>query len=97
MENKNLVNLNIIKNIIKNKGLDEYVKQVGYSQNKNKKYYVILKNNKIVHFGSKINEDFLIHQDVNRQDNFKKRFYKLFTKNKNNPESGLFWSYQVLW
>jgi len=26
MENKNLVNLNIIKNIIKNKGLDEYVK-----------------------------------------------------------------------
>jgi len=26
MENKNLVNLNIIKNVIKNKGLDEYVK-----------------------------------------------------------------------
>ena len=97
MENKNLVNLNIIKNIIKNKGLDEYVKQVGYSQNKDKKYYVILKNNKIVHFGNDKYQDFLIHQDVKRQDNFKKRFYKLFNKNKNNPESSLFWSYQVLW
>jgi len=52
MENKNLVNLNIIKNVIYNKGLDEYIKQVGYSNNKNKKYYVILKNGKIVHFGN---------------------------------------------
>lgn len=52
MDNKNLVNLNIIKNIINNKGLDKYIKQVGYSSNKDKKYYVILKNNKIIHFGN---------------------------------------------
>lgn len=95
--NNNLVDLKIIKNIIKNKGLDEYIKQVGYSNNKDKKYYVILKNNKIVHFGSKSYEDFIIHQDKKRQINFQKRFQKLFNKNKNNPESSLFWSYQVLW
>jgi hypothetical protein len=53
MNNYNFVNLNIIKNIIKNKGLDKYIKQIGYSNNKDSKYYVILNNNKIVNFGSK--------------------------------------------
>lgn len=95
--NKNLVDLNIIKNIIYNKNLDQYIKQVGYSSNKNKKYYVILKNNKIISFGSKIYQDFLTHQDPIRQQNFKKRFFKLFNKNKNNIESPLYWSYNILW
>ena len=95
--NKNLVDLKIIKNIIYNKGFDEYIKQVGYSSDKNKKYYVILKNGKVVNFGSRSHEDYLIHHDKERQINFKKRFYKLYHKNKNNPESPLFWSYNILW
>lgn len=95
--NKNLVKLNIIKNIIINKGLDKYIKQVGYSNNKDKKYYVILKNGKIIHYGNINYQDYLIHQDDKRRDNFKKRFYKQYIKIKDNIESPLYWSYNILW
>ena len=95
--NKNLVDLNIIKNIIQNKGLDKYIKQIGYSNNKNKKYYVILKNGKIIDYGNINYQDYIIHQDDKRRDNFKKRFHKLYMKNKDNIESPLFWSYNILW
>ena len=95
--NKNLVELNIIKNIIKNKGLDKYIKQIGYSNIKDKKYYVILKNEKIIHYGNINYQDYLIHQDDKRRDNFKKRFYKQYIKIKDNIESPLFWSYNILW
>jgi len=39
--------------------------EIGYSQRKNKKYYVKI-NNKIIHFGDKQYEDFLIHNDKQR-------------------------------
>jgi hypothetical protein len=39
---------------------------VGYSSDKNKKYYVILKNGKVVNFGSRSHEDYLIHHDKER-------------------------------
>lgn len=95
--NKNLVELNIIKNIIQNKGLDKYIKQLGYSNNKDKKYYIILKNGKIIHYGNINYQDYLIHQDDKRRDNFKKRFYKQYMKIKDNIESPLYWSYNILW
>lgn len=95
--NKNLVELNIIKNIIINKGLDKHIKQIGYSNIKDKKYYVILKNEKIIHYGNINYQDYLIHQDDKRRDNFKKRFYKQYIKIKDNIESPLYWSYNILW
>ena len=39
----------------------------------------------------------LDHNDKKRQESFKKRFGKLFEKNKNNPKSGIFWSMRFLW
>ena len=52
MLKKKLIDIEILKNIIKNKGLWDKIKSVGYSNRKNKKYYVILKNDKVIHFGS---------------------------------------------
>jgi hypothetical protein len=50
--NKNLISLDIIKNIIKNNGLNKYIIDLGYSKVKNKKYYVKTIDNKIINFGS---------------------------------------------
>ena len=66
-------------------------------RNKDKKYYVILKNGKIIHYGNINYQDYLIHQDDKRRDNFKKRFYKQYIKIKDNIESPLYWSYNILW
>jgi hypothetical protein len=59
--NKNLVNLELLKNIVKKKGLNKYIKDINYSKVKNKKYYVITIDNKKVNFGSLDYEDYLIH------------------------------------
>jgi hypothetical protein len=39
----------------------------------------------------------LNHNDKKRQDAFKKRFNKLYEKNKENPKSAIYWSWTYLW
>lgn len=96
--NKNLISLNELYNVIKKKDLDKFISSYGYSKRRGKKYFVILKfTNKPVHFGAINYEDFLIHKDVLRQDKFKKRFKSLYLKNKDNVNSPIFWSYNLLW
>lgn len=93
--NKNLIPLNELYNIIKKKKL--YVSAYGYSSRKNKKYYIVNKDGNKIHFGSLDYEDFLIHKDPIRQDKYKKRFKSLYIKNKDNINSPLYWSYNLLW
>ena len=65
-----------------------------YSDRKNKKYYVVYRGNKI-HFGDSRYEDFLIHKDKNRRNNYRKRSGARSTINdKTSPD---YWSYHLLW
>lgn len=93
--NNNLVSLNKLMEIAKEKGIDKYIKKIGFSNRKYKKYYVITIDNKKVDFGDIRYEDYLIHNDINRLKLFRARFNKLFKKsNYNQP---LYYSYQLLW
>lgn len=96
-KNKNLVSLNKLYDVARSKNIDKYIKKLDYSDKPDKKYYVINTNNKKIHFGSSEYEDYLIHNDKIRRDNFRSRFKKLFEKNKNNIDSGIYWSYLLLW
>jgi hypothetical protein len=49
--NSNLVSINKLKQVAKQKGIYKYIKEIGYSKVKNKKYYVITIDNKKVNFG----------------------------------------------
>jgi hypothetical protein len=96
-KNKNLVSLNKIWDVAKSKNIDKYIKKLDYSDKPDKKYYIINTNNKKIYFGSADHQDYLIHNSNIRRDNFRSRFNKLFEKNKNNIDSGIFWSYLLLW
>ena len=70
MEN-NLVSLDRLKKLIKEKGLNKYIKEIGYSKVKDKKYYVITIDNKKVNFGSLKYQDYLTHHDEERRKRFR--------------------------
>ena len=76
-------------------------KDLEYSNNKNKKYMVTLKNGNKIHFGDSRYEDFLIHGDKNRRDKYRRRASRIRDKNNNltyqNRESPNFWAYNLLW
>lgn len=61
--NKNLVSLDKLYKIIKNNNLDDKITSFGYSKRQFKKYYVILKNNNVIHFGDTRYSDYLLHHD----------------------------------
>lgn len=78
------------------------------SENKKKKYDVILPNGKTISFGSRSNQQYedttpikayshLDHKDEKRKLRFQSRFRKLYEKNKFNIESPIFWSWWYLW
>lgn len=67
------------------------------STRKYKKYVAILPNGKRVHFGDNRYEDFTMHRDLERRKRFRDRFRSLYEKHKNNKESPIFWSWNVLW
>lgn len=77
------------------------------SNKKNKKYDVFNSENKyITSFGDKRYEHYfdllghysnLNHNDETRLKNFRNRFRSKYEANKNNPESALFWSWNLLW
>jgi hypothetical protein len=93
----NLVSLSKLKNIAKDKSIDKYIKEIGYSKVKNKKYYVITIDNKKVNFGDIRYQDNLIHNNKERLNRFRKRFKSLYDLNKNNYNSSIFYSYNLLW
>ena len=70
MEN-NLVSLDRLKKLIKEKGLNKYIKEIGYSKAKNKKYCIITIDNKRGNFGDIRYQDFLQHHDEERRKRFR--------------------------
>ena len=95
--NKNLVPISTLKKIAAQKGLMKYIKEIGYSKAKGKKYYVITIDNKKVNWGYNKMDDFLTHHDPIRQKRFKQRFKSLYDKFKNDYNRAIFWSYNLLW
>ena len=97
MDNNNLISINKLKNIIKQKNLNKYINDVGYSKVKNKKYYVITIDNKKVNFGDMRYQDKNQHNDKKRVEAFKARFNKVYEKFKDDYNKPIFWVYQILW
>jgi len=92
----NLVSLDKLKKIAAKKGLMKYIKEIGYSKAKGKKYYVITIDNKKVNWGYNKMDDFLTHHDPIRQKRFKDRFRSLLLKFKDDYNKPIFWS-QLTW
>ena len=95
--NNNLVSLDKLKSVARQNGLMKYIKKLGYSKVKDKKYYVITIDNKKVNWGHIKMEDYLIHHDEERRKRFKARFRSLYEKNKDNYNKPIFWSYNLTW
>ena len=79
-----------------------YVCLIPYKGKLNKKWTLVIgdKNENIlkkVHFGSADMEDYTIHKDDKRKENFLRRFNKLIQKNKTNPFSPMTLSHMILW
>ena len=96
MEN-NLVSIAKLKTIAKQKNIDKYIKEIGYSKAKNKKYYVITIDNKRINFGDIRYQDKNQHNDKIRVEKFKARFNKLYERFKDDYNKPIFWSYLLLW
>ena len=95
--NNNLVSIDKLKRIARQKGIMKYIKEIGYSKAKDKKYYVKTIDDKKVNFGYIKMADFLIHKDKDRRDRFRARFNKLYEKNKNNYNTPIYYAWNLLW
>ena len=95
--NNNLVSIEKLKKIAKQKGLMKYIKEISYSSLKNKKYFIKTIDDKKVNFGDVRYSDMLTHHDEARRKRFKDRFRSLFEKYKNDYNRPIFWSYLLLW
>ena len=95
--NSNLVSIDKLKRIARQKGLMKYIKEIGYSVAKDKKYFVKTIDNKKVNFGYNKMADYLTHHDKDRRDRFRARFRSVYEKNKNNYNKPIFYAFQLLW
>jgi len=95
--NSNLVSIDKLKRIARQKGLMKYIKEIGYSVAKDKKYYVITIDDKKVNFGDVRYPDMLTHKDKDRRDRFRARFKSVYEKNKNNYNRPIFYAFNLLW
>jgi hypothetical protein len=95
--NSNLVSIDKLKRIARQKGLMKYIKEIGYSKVKDKKYFIKTIDDKKVNFGYNKMADYLTHHDEARRKRFKDRFRSLFEKYKNDYNRPIFWSYLLLW
>ena len=93
----NLVKLDKIKKIAIDKNIDKYILKYGYANDGKNKYYIININGKKIKFGALNYQDYIIHQDDKRRSLFRSRFKKLYEKNKNNINSKIFYSWNILW
>jgi len=87
-------------NLVKSKALKLGAEDLKQSTRKNKKY-MVLYNNKWIHFGAKGMSDFIEHKDKDRRNRYRARASKIKDKNNNFTfklkSSPNFWSYYVLW
>jgi hypothetical protein len=95
--NSNLIPLDKLKNIVKVKGLNKYIKDIGYSKVKDKKYFVITIDDKKVNFSYDKMEDYLIHHNDERRKRFRARFRSLYEKFKDDYNKPIFWSWNLCW
>ena len=91
--NKNLLPIQEVFKKIKSLGLDSYINDLNYGT-RFKKYKVTLKNGKTVQFGDIRYEDYLIHKNNKRRENYRLRHKGDNINDINFPG---FWSYHVLW
>ena len=95
--NSNLISIDKLKRIVRQKGLMKYIKEISYSSLKNKKYFIKTIDDKKVNFGDVRYPDMLTHHDEVRRKRFKDRFRSLYEKYKNDYNRPIFWSYLLLW
>jgi hypothetical protein len=95
--NNNLTSIDTLKRIARNKGLNKYYKEIGFSKVKNKKYYVITIDNKRVNFGYDKMQDYTQHKNKDRRDRFRARFKKLYDKFSNDFNKIIYWAYNLIW
>ena len=95
--NSNLVSIDKLKRIARQKGLMKYIKEISYSSLKNKKYFIKTIDDKKVNFGDVRYPDMLTHKDKDRRDRFRARFRSLFEKYKNDYNRPIFYAFQLLW
>jgi len=88
--------------LLKHRAVNVYgARDLSYSNRKNKKYMVTLKNGNKIHLGDRRYQDYLSHQDWKRRIQYRKRASKI--KNKDgeltyrDPNYANFWSYHLLW
>ena len=67
------------------------------SKNKHKKYKAVVNNEKTIHFGDSRYQDYTMHKDPKRKDNYISRHGKNEDWSKNNIASAGFMSRYVLW
>lgn len=79
MESRNLLEGNSFIEL-QQKAKELGAQSLEYSKRKNLKYVVTLDNGKQIRFGSPNYQDFLIHKDKTRQDNYLKRATKIRNK-----------------
>ena len=89
-------------NLLRHRAINIYgTKDLDYSNRKNKKYMVTLKNGNGLHFSDTRYEDFLSHQDWKRRVRYRKRASKIRDKEGELTYKDLnyanFWSYHLLW
>lgn len=95
--NNNLVSIDKLKKVARQKGLSKYIKEIGYSKVNGKKYYVITIDNKRVNFGFIKMQDHLINHDEERRKRFRQRFKSTYEKFKHDYNKPIFWAYNLLW
>jgi len=95
--NSNLVSISKLKKIAIQKGISKYIKEIGYSKVKDKKYYVITIDNKKVNFGYIKMPDYLVHQNEDLRSRFRARFKSLYEKFKDDYNKPIYYSYNLLW
>lgn len=99
MESRNLLEGNSFIEL-QQKAKELGAQSLEYSKRKNSKYVVTLDNGKQIHFGSPNYQDFWIHKDKTRQDNYLKRATKIRNKKGEltyqNPETSNFWAANLL-
>ena len=95
--NNHLVSLEKLKKVAKEKGLLKYIKEIGYSNAKNKKYFVITIDNKKVNFGYDKMDDYLVHKNDDRRARFRARFDKIYQKYKNDYNKSIYWVMNLTW
>jgi hypothetical protein len=83
------------------KALSLNAQDFGKSNRKNKRFYVLLPNNKYIHFGSNTNNTYYDHQDIKKRDAWRARHSKIINSKgvpyyliKSSPE---YWAYNLLW